>query len=144
MIKQIQDALTSYSGMWRETKKYLGFRTVIAERKSFLFRKKLTYASRLNIDEKAKEVKFSEMLIENSSGLSGETGFEDGISTDFGFKAETYNIFKGRRSGTIAEQSTIFEKKFEYKFHYEEIRKLVEKTVTEAGYKFEYQILPLS
>ena len=54
---------------------------VIAERKSFLSKKKLTYRSKLRVNDEKKEVTFFEMLSESSAGLSAGSGFS--------FKKET-------------------------------------------------------
>jgi len=142
-MEKIKKALESYSGDWQEKKDVWEFSALIAERKAFLSKKKLTYKAKMKIDENAKQVKFSEMLMEAGSGLSSGGGLDDSISTGFGFKTETYNTMSGARKGNIEEQSNLFGKKFEYKFNYQEIRSKVEEIVKSAGYKFEYQILPV-
>ena len=143
MIEEIKKALESFNGEWKEKKGLWEFYATIAERKAFLSRKKLTYSAKMRIDDALKVVKFSEMLIEAGSGLMSGDGSEDGMSTGFGFKTETYNTFKGAREGNIEEQSNLFGKKFEYKFDYKEIRTKAEEAAKSAGYRFEYQILPL-
>jgi hypothetical protein len=93
----------------------------------------------MRIDETGKIVKFSEMLTEAGSGFS--SGGD--VDTGFGFKTETYNTFGGSPKGTIEERSTFFGKDYSYTFNYAEIRENV-KTVSEgAGYRFEYQVLPI-
>jgi hypothetical protein len=114
------------------------FEATIAERKTFLSRKKLTYKGKFRIDEEKKTVKFTEMLKESGFGLS--SGTDDGISPGFGFKTESYNTFSGAREGTIEEQSNLFGKKYDYTFDYGKIRKQIEEKAKEAGYQFSYQI----
>jgi hypothetical protein len=97
----------------------------------------------MKIDDSSKVVNFSEMLIEAGSGLSSGGGYDDGMSTGFGFKTESYNTFGGARQGTIEEQSTLFGKDYSYQFDYKEIRSKIKEVVEQAGYKFEYQILPV-
>ena len=144
MINEIKETLARYNGEWKDEKNGLStFSSTIAERKAFLSTKKLTYSAKFRVDDASKSVKFSEMLIERGSGLSASGGFGDDMSSGIGFKTESYNTLKPGREGTISEQSTLFGKKFEYKFNYQEIRELVEKIVTDSGYKFEYQILPV-
>lgn len=143
MFEAIQNALQTYEGSWKDKKGILEFMIVIAERKSFLSTKKLTYSARMKVDETSKIVIFSEMLVEAGSGLSSGGGIDDGMSTGFGFKTESYNIMSGAREGNIEEQSDLFGKKFDYKFDYKEIRAIVENTVRAAGYEFKYQILPV-
>ncbi|MCX6809593.1 MAG: hypothetical protein NTZ65_02495 [Candidatus Berkelbacteria bacterium] len=146
MIEDIKKALESYEGDWNEKKGVYEFKSTIAERKAFLSKKKLTYSAKVRVDDDAKSVKFSEMLIEAGSGLSsGGGGFDgdSGMSAGFGFKKESYNTMSGAREGNIEEQSNLFGKNFEYKFNYKEIRSKVDATAKKAGYKFEYQILPV-
>ena len=49
---------------------------VIAERKAFLSKKKLTYKSKVRVNDEKKEVTFFEMLSESNSGLSAGSGFD--------------------------------------------------------------------
>jgi len=144
MIELIKKALEGRVGEWKEKKGVWEFVAIIAERKAFLSTKKLTYSAKMKIDEQAKLVKFSEMLIESGSGFSTGGDFDGGMSTGFGFKTEKYNTFGGARQGSIEEQSNMFGKKFEYKFDYKEIRSKVEELAKTNGYRFEYQILPVS
>ena len=143
MFEQIQSALAGYNGTWKDKKGVNEFTSVIAERKAFLSTKKLTYSARIKIDDTAKIVNFSEMLIEAGSGLSSGGDFDGGMSPGFGFKTETFNTMKGGREGNIAEQSNLFGKKFEYKFDYKEVRSKIESAAESAGYKLQYQILPV-
>lgn len=139
MIEEIKSSLACYNGEWKENKGIWEFKTTIAERKAFLSTKKLTYFAKFRIDEQAKVVKFTEMLMEKGSGLSSG-GFDGDMSAGFGFKKETYNTTSGAREGGIEEQSNLFGKKFEYKFDYKEIRSKIEEIAKKNGYKFEYQV----
>lgn len=144
MIEEVQQALSNYDGTWKEKNGVWEFNSVIAERKAFLSKKKLTYQAKMRIDSVNKTINFSEMLIEAGSGLSsGGGGFDDGMSTGFGFKAETYNTMSGAREGNIEEQSNLFGKKFEYKFDYKDVRAKIEGLAKNAGFEFKYQILPV-
>lgn len=140
MIDEIKKAIESYGGEWKEHKGIWEFKAVIAERKVFLSKKKLTYIAKLRIIDAEKLVKFTEMLFEAGSGLSTGGDFDSGMSSGFGFKAETYNTFKGSREGNIEEQSTLFGKNYTYNFDYKDIRSKVETLATAAGYQFAYQI----
>lgn len=143
LIDEIKKALANYDGKWNEKKGLWDFSSTIAERKAFLSKKKLTYALKMRIDDNAKIVKFSEMLIEAGSGFSSGGGFNDGMSTGFGVKTESYNTFKGPRQGSIEEQSKLFGKDYSYSFDYSEIRTKIKDIAEKAGFKFEYQILPV-
>ena len=140
MIEDIKKALESFDGEWKEKNGLWEFKATIAERKAFLSKKKLTYSAKMRLDEDAKLVKFTEMLIEAGSGLSSGGGFDGEMSPGFGFKTETYNTTKGAREGSIEEQSNLFGKKFDYKFDYKKIRAKVEEIAKSKGFKFNYQI----
>lgn len=144
MIEEIKKALENYGGEWKEKKGAWKFSSVIAERKAFLSKKKLTYSASMRVDDDAKVVTFSEMLMEAGSGLtSGDEGNSVGMSPGFGFKTESYNTTKPAREGNIEEQSNLFGKKFDYKFDYKEVRAKVEGAAKSANYQFNYQILPV-
>jgi hypothetical protein len=143
LLDVIKQSLDQYGGKWNEKKGLWEFSTIIAERKAFLSSKKLTYSMKLRVDEAAKTVRFSEMLMEASSGLSSGGDFDSGMSGGFGFKKESYNTFGGGRQGSIEEQSKQFGKDFTYKFNYAEIRSKIQAAAESAGYKFDYQILPV-
>ena len=143
IIEEIKKALNNYDGKWNEKKGVWEFSATIAERKTFLSKKKLNYTAKMRVDDDAKVVRFSEMLMEAASGLSSGGGFDDGMSTGFGFKTESYNTFSGARQGSIEEQSSLFGKDYSYNFDYKEARLKVKEVVEKDGYKFEYQILPV-
>lgn len=140
---EINELLKQYHGEWKEKKGLWDFSTTLAERKAFLSKKKLTYAFKMRIDEPAKIVKFSEMLIESGSGFSSGGDFDGGVSTGFGVKTESYNTFGSARKGTIEEQSKLFGKDYSFQFNYSDIRSKVQEAAARAGYRFEYQILPV-
>ncbi len=143
LIDEIKQSLAAFNGKWGEKKGLWDFSTTIAERKSFLSKKKLTYSARLRIDEAARAVRFSEMLVEAGSGLSSGGDFDGGMSTGFGVKTESYNTFGGGNKGTIQEQSRLFGKDYSYQFDFSEIRRRVQTVAEKAGFKFEYQVLPV-
>jgi hypothetical protein len=143
LMDEIEKALNFPEGKWIEKKGVWEYSATLAERKAFLSKKKLTYTSKMRIDENAKVVKFSEMLIEAGSGFSSGGDLDNGMTTGFGIKTESYNTFGGARKGTIAEQSTLFGKDYSYQFDYKEARLKVKDIVEKAGYHFEYQILPV-
>ncbi len=142
MIEEIKSGLSQVEGTWSEKDGVHSFSALIAERKSLLNRKKLTYSMKFRIDEEAKKIKFTEMLKESGFGMtSGGEGFDNGMSPGFGFKKETYKTGFGEpREGNIEEQSNLFGSKFDYKFDWKTIRKTVEDAADKNGYQFKYQI----
>jgi hypothetical protein len=143
MKEVVEKIAKDLDGKVSEKKGIISVEATIAERKAFLSRKKLTYSFKVKIDDKKKEVKFSEMLKEAGSGFSSGGGFDSEMSTGFGFKKESYNTMSGAREGTIEESSKLFGKDFEYKFDYAKVRKEIEAAAKDKGYKFDYQVLPL-
>jgi len=112
----------------------------VAERKVLLSKKKLTYSAKFRIDDDKKELRFTEMLKEASSGMSsGDSDFGPG----FGFKKESYKTGVGPREGSIEEQSELFGKQFTYTFDFKAVRTCVEEAAAKAGYAFKYQLTPL-
>jgi hypothetical protein len=122
----------------REKKGVYSFEKVVAERKGFLSRKKLTYLAKFRIDEEKREVRFTEMLKESGFGFA--SGGDD-IGSGSGFKKETYNTFSKSREGTIQEQSSLFGKKYSYTFDFAAIRKSIETKAREHDYGFSYGII---
>ncbi|MFA5025511.1 MAG: hypothetical protein WC503_03340 [Candidatus Shapirobacteria bacterium] len=133
MIKEIIQALANYKGEWKQNGEVWEFVSTVAERRVFISTKKLIYSAKIKVDEVSRIINFSEMLVENSVGIDA------GLS----IKTETYNTLNGSLQGTIEEQSSLFGKKYQYKFNYQEIRNLIEDLSKSLGYKFEYQVFPL-
>jgi hypothetical protein len=138
IFPDIKNSLKHIPGEWKEKNGIWEFKTVIAERKSFLNRKKLTYSAKFRINDTTKEIKFTEMLTERGFGLSG--GLGDDMSPGFGFKTESYNTLSGPRKGSIKEQSNLFGKKYDYRFDWGLVRKNVEEIAKKNTYRFTYQI----
>jgi len=142
IVNEVMLALASYAGNWNEKKGVWEFSATIAERKAFLSKKKLTYSARMRVDDAAKVVNFSELLVESGSGVSAGGGMDD-MTPGFGFKTESYNTFKGLRQGSIEEQFILFGKEYSYTFDFRTIRAAIQGIVEKAGYHFDYQILPV-
>lgn len=145
----MQDAVKQYANEFgadlNEKKGVWEFSKLIAERKAFLSKKKLTYSAKFRIDDESKTVKFTELLVEKGSGLSSGGGFDSdmGISSGFGFKKEVYKTGSDGREGSIEEQSNLFGKDYSYDFDYKEVRKKIEELSKQNGYEFKYQITSL-
>lgn len=106
---------------------------IIAKRKTFLSKKKLTYKSKLRINEEKKEVAFFETLSESSVGLSPDAGFFIG--------KETYGIKGKEREGGIEERSKLFGKSYIYTFDYKKIREAVKKEAEKSNYSFSVKLI---
>jgi hypothetical protein len=118
----------------------LALEALIAERKAFLSKRKLTYKCKLRVDDAARSVTFWEMLLEKGSGVSGG----DDMAPGFGFKKETYGIKGKERSGGIEEASSLFAKDFDYTWDYAAVRNAVRGAAEAAGYSVNVVLNPKS
>lgn len=120
----------------KEKKGVYTLKLVVAERKAFLSKKKLEYVARFSVDEGSRELRFTEMLKETGSGVSGG----DDTAPGFGFKTETYKTGTGPRDGDIKQQSDYFGKQYTYDFDWSSIRNQFEQAASKVGYTFKYSI----
>lgn len=139
LLEKVKKIANEISAELKEEKGKYILEFVVAERKSFLSKKKLSYKAQFRINEEKKELQFTEMLKESGFGVS--SGDMDDMSPGFGFKAGTYKVgMEGERSGTIEEQSSFFGKKYDYRFDFGKIRKQIEEKAKESGYAFVYKV----
>jgi hypothetical protein len=104
---------------------------IVAERKTLLSKQKLTYQAKFRIDDPEKLVKFTEKLVESSSGMNAGTDFQ----------TQSFRTGKGgKQESVIDKQSKQFGKKYSYDFDFKNIRGKIESLTEEAGYDFQYQI----
>jgi hypothetical protein len=118
----------------------LTMEALIAERKAFLTKKKLTYKCKLRVDDSSRTVRFWEMLVEKGSGVSAG----DDMSPGFGLKKETYGTSGKTRSGSIEEASNLFGKEFTYLWDYAAVRTAVRTATEAAGYTLDVVLNPKS
>jgi len=116
----------------REQKGVVTLECLLAERKSFLSRKRIVYILKYRIDETKREFRFTEMLKESGWGLSGGVGF----------RKTTYRTGGGPREETIEEQSNLFGQRYEYRVDFKAVRAALEEKVRAAGYAFTYKTTP--
>jgi hypothetical protein len=119
----------------------LTMEAMLAERKVFLSKKKLTYKCKVRVDDGARTVRFWEMLVEKGSGISSGT---DDISPGFGFKKETYKTSGKERSGSIDEASRLLGKDYSYQWDYGAVRTALRAVAEAQGYGFETVLLARS
>jgi hypothetical protein len=132
LVDQIKAYAASIPAEFKEKKGSGEINIVVAERKAFLSKEKLTYQAKFRVDDAAKIVKFTEMLKENSSGMENA-----GMS----FKTESFKIGKnGQQESVIEQQASQFGKKYDYQFDFKAVRGRIESIAKEAGYDFQYQI----
>lgn len=139
LLEEIRRIAEGIPAELKEDKKGFCLEWVVAERKSFLSKKKLVYQARMHLDRERQELRFSERLKESGFGLSAG-GADDVLSPGFGFKTEKYSIGSGPREGTLEEQSDLFGRKYQYSFDFGLIRRSIEAKTVETGYRFVYSI----
>jgi hypothetical protein len=113
---------------------------LIAERKSFLSKKKVEYSAKFRVDEDDRSVHFTETLKESGSGLSG--GDMVDVGGGFTFAKETYRTGPGGRDGSLEAQGNLLGKKYAFTFDYGRIRAAVRAIAERHAYRFEYQVFP--
>jgi hypothetical protein len=124
-MKEVAAAL---GGTLKERKGVYTLEAVLAERKAFLSRKKATYVARFRVDETAKEVRYSERLVESGSGLSGG-------DAGLGVCVESYKTGSGPREGTIQEKLVGLGPKFQLRLDYGHVRQRLEAAAQGQGYR---------
>ena len=134
LIETIRTYVESLPGTLSEKRGLFTIEVLVAERKAFLSRKTLTYRAKFRIDEDARELRFTEALVESGSGMSGG---DAGI----GFGTETYRSGGKARKGTIDEQSVLSGKRYDVQFDYAKVRSFIEQQARESGYDFKLQLM---
>jgi len=137
LIDDISRMAVSIGAELKEKKGVYTLRLTVAERKALLSKKRLEYIARFRVEDDARLLRFTEMLKESGSGVSG--GMDD-VSPGFGFKTETYRTGAGPREGTITEQSDYFGSRYSYSFDFSTLRGWMEQAAAAAGYSFDYQV----
>lgn len=131
LSQDILDYAQEISADIKEKKGVYTLSLIVAERKAFLSKQKLTYRAKFRIDDPQKLVNFTEMLLESSSGMNAGTDFQ----------TQNYRTGKGgQQESVIEKQSVQFGKKYTYDFDFKTIRGKIEALAEEAGYDFQYQI----
>lgn len=138
MIQMVREKIQDIPGDFQDKKEVFCLDCVIAERKAFLSKQKLSYTARFRVDDVAKEVTFTEMLKEVKSGLG--TGGADDISPGFSFKKTSFSSGPGGLEGIVDQQSSLFGKKYNYTFDYKKVRSAVKEAAEAEGYSFTYKI----
>lgn len=131
LLQEIQGYTQEISAELKEKKGVYTLTLIVAERKTLLSKQKLTYQAKFRIDETEKLVKFTEMLLESSSGMNA--GME--------FQTQNYRTGKeGQQESILEKQSVQFGKKYDYNFDFKTIRGKFESLAQDAGYSFLYQV----
>lgn len=143
LLDEIKEHARTTTGKLVQARDVYVFEIVVAERRVFLSRTRLTYVARFRIDEERKELRFCEALKETGFGLSGGGGA--GMTPGAGMKTETYRTGFGRpRDATIEERSALFGKRYVYAFDFSTFRDHLRQIAEGHGYTFRYQVTPTS
>ena len=136
VVETVQRLLQGLPGVFEPKGDVYCLDAVIAERKAFLSKQKLSYTGKFRVDEASKEVRFTEQLAERKSGL----GAGGDMSPGFSFKKTKTRSSMDGLEGVIDETSTLFGEKYEYSFDYKRVRAAVKEAAEGAGYSFKYQV----
>ena len=132
LVEEIKTFAGSIPAEIKEKKGLCELTYVVAERKAFLSKEKLTYTAKFRVDDAGKQVKFTEILKESSSGMS---------NSGSSFSTQSFKTGKGGRSESVIEQqASQFGKKYDYQFDFKTVREKIEALAQAAGYDFQYQI----
>lgn len=138
ILRKVQEQIKDLPGMFERKKEVFCLDVVIAERKAFLSKQKLSYTARFRVDEANREVTFTEKLEERKSGLGA--GGTDEFSPGFSFKKTSTNSTMEGLEGVIDEQSNLFGKQYSYTFDYKRVRSAVKQAAESEGFSFQYKI----
>lgn len=138
IVPTVQSLLQGLPGAFEAKGDVYCLEAVIAERRAFLSKQKLSYTARFRIDEALKEVRFTEQLVERKSGLGA--GNPDGLSPGLSFKKTRTHSTPEGLEGVIDEASTLFGEQYAYTFDYKRVRAAVKEAAEKGGYAFRYQI----
>ena len=107
---------------------------IVADRKTFLSKEKLTYQAKLRVDQKENMVHFFESLKESSAGMSSP-----GVSV----QKTKYKVgLSGQQESEFEQQAEFLGQKYDYQFDFKTVRTSIEKYSREAGFDFHYQVIP--
>jgi hypothetical protein len=132
LVNEIKAFAGNIPADFKEKKGLCELTFVVAERKAFLSKEKLIYMAKFRVDDSNKLVKFTEMLMESSSGMSNAAA---------SFSTTSFKTGKdGRSESVIEQQSTQFGQKYDYRFDFKSVREKIEALARAAGYDFQYQV----
>ncbi len=112
---------------------------VLAEQKSFLSKKTVTYSTKFKVQDDDRVVRFFEMLKESGSGMSAGDG---DVGGGWGVSKGTYKSGFGGLKGSIEAQGSLLGNKYAFTFDYGKIRTAVKEIAERHGYRFDYQVTP--
>jgi hypothetical protein len=137
IMTTIRNTMTGLPGDFQAEDGLHSLTSVIAERKGFFSRRKLTFTARFRVNEETREVIYNETLVERRIGLGA--GIGEGIS-GFGFRKWKITANPRGLDGTEEGHSQPFGRKDGFTFRFQQVRDAVRKVVEEEGYTFKNQI----
>ena len=124
LIEEIKKIAEAIPAELKEDKGLFTLEYPVGERTVLLSKQKFVYWAKFRIDEKKKEVRFTETLKDSGFGFAFDA--DAGRSLGFGFKKEAP---KTRDASDT--------------FHFSKIRHMVEAEAVKAGYRFKYKLTGL-
>lgn len=134
ICEAVQREVPALEGVFARKKDRFELKALLAERKSFLSKKKLFFTAAFRVDEGARTVYYTERLEESGSGF--------GAGDDLvGAGVRTWKTSSGKEglSGTLTEELRLFGETYSFSFRCEAVREAVKRVAEEEGYAFAYR-----
>ena len=143
LIEEIKRIASEIPAQLKEDKGLFTLECNVGEKRVLITRQRYVYSAKFRIDEKKKEVRFTEMLKESDFGIS--MGADAVDSLGFGFLKKGTNQTEaapkeGPKEGTSREPSEPSDKDESHTIDFSRIRSMIEAAAVEAGYTFKYKL----
>lgn len=139
LIEEIKRIADEIPAELREDKGLFTLECNVGEKRVLITRQRYVYSAKFRIDEKKKEVRFTEMLKESAFGIS--MGADSVESLGFGFKKKGTNQTEVKpKKGTSKEPLESSDKEESDTIDFSKIRSMLETAVVKAGYTFKYKL----
>ncbi|MAF85535.1 MAG: hypothetical protein CL875_03515 [Dehalococcoidales bacterium] len=139
LIEDIKRIASEIPAELREDKGLFTLECNVGEKKVLITRQRYVYSAKFRIDEKKKEVRFTETLKESAFGIS--MGADAVESLGFGLKKKGTDQTEARpKEGTVKEPSEPSDKEEIDTIEFSRIRSMIEATTVKTGYTFKYKL----
>ncbi len=132
MIEALRQFLQGQGGELRQEGDKILYTKVLAERRVLLGKRRVVYRARFRVDAQAREILYSEQLVETGLGMSPEAGV--------GTRVEVGSLTPGPREGRLAEELNLLGKRYSVQFDYGALRRGLEAVAAEQGYTLRFSL----
>ena len=143
LVEEIKRIASEIPAQLKEDKGLFTLECNVGEKRVLITRQMYVYSAKFRIDEKKKEVRFTETLKESDFGISMGAGAVDSLGV--GFKKKETRQTKtapkeGPKEGTGKEPSESSDKEESDTVDFSRIRSMIEAAAVKAGYTFKYKL----